>query len=112
MTVKKALVSAIKILAVCLILALCFMVGGALSGLDKIGQQAASSNTVQPVPSAEDPAPSPPGAPTQQPPRQMPGNFLPAFMTISMCVGVVLSYLILRSTWHGWALIGAICLAM
>jgi hypothetical protein len=41
-----------------------------------------------------------------------PENFLPSFLAFSVCVGVVLSYLILRSHGHGWALVGAIALAM
>ena len=112
MTAKKALVSVLKILAVCFVFALCFMVGGALSGLDKIGQQAASSNTVQPVASAQQAASSASEVSTKQQPPQMLENFLPAFLTISICVGVVLSYLILRSNWHGWTLVAALCLAM
>jgi hypothetical protein len=42
----------------------------------------------------------------------MPENFLSAFLTFSLCVGTVLSYLILRSSWHGWALVGVIWVGM
>lgn len=40
MTAGKVLMTALKIVAVCLVFALCSVVGGALSGLNKIGQQA------------------------------------------------------------------------
>lgn len=40
MTAGKVLMTALKIVAVCHVFALCSVVGGALSGLNKIGQQA------------------------------------------------------------------------
>jgi hypothetical protein len=112
MTLGKVLVTGLKILAVCLVFASCFVVGTALSGLNKIGQQAPPSETVQPVSRTQQAVTSlPEAAPKPQPP-QMPENFLSTFLTFSVCVGVVLSYLILRSSWHGWPLVGAICLGM
>jgi hypothetical protein len=112
MTVGRVLLSGLKILAVCLLFALCFIVGGALSGLNKIGQQAPPSNTVQQVLPAQQATSSPPEAPPKQQPPQMPENFLSPFLIFSVCVGVVLSYLILRSSWHGWPLVGAIGVGM
>ena len=87
MTARKGLLTALKVLGVCFLFALCFVMGAALSGLDKIGQQVT------------------PAQPAQQ-------NFLGAFLTFSICAGVVLSYLILRSEWRGWPLVGAIWLGM
>jgi len=112
MTVGKVLLSCLKILAVCLVFAVCFVVGGAVSGLTKVGQQPPTTKTVQQAPTAGQTASNQPEAPAKQQPPQMPENFLPAFLTFSFCVGVVLSYLILRSSWHGWALVGAICVGM
>jgi hypothetical protein len=79
-----------------------------LSGLSKIGQQASSTKTAaQQVPPAQQAVSSLPEASPKQPP-QMPENLLPTFLLFSVCVGVALSYLILRSSWCGWPLVGAI----
>jgi hypothetical protein len=112
MRVGKVFVSGLKILAVCLLFAVCFVVGATLSGLTEIGQQPRPSKTVPQAPPAEQAASSLPEAPPQQQPPQLPENFLPTFLTFSVCVGVVLSYLILRSSWHGWPLVGVICVGM
>jgi hypothetical protein len=47
-------------------------------------------------------------APVQATPTQL---LLP-FVTFSLCVGIVVSYLILRSSWHGFALVMAVFFAM
>jgi len=52
MTVGKILGTGIKIGAVCLVFALTFIIGGALSGLTKIGQQPPAANNAGRVPSA------------------------------------------------------------
>src|SRR5216683_5077720 len=70
---------------------------GLLCGLDKIGQQTVAS---QPAPPANQQVP------------QMPENFLRSFLVFTLCVGGTLSYVILRSRWHGWMLAGAIFVAM
>ena len=81
----RTLLTGLRILAVCLLFAVCFAVGGMLSGLDKI---------VQPtVP-------------------QIPENFLRSFLIFTVCVGSTLSYLILRSRWHGWLLAGTVFVSM
>ena len=103
MTAGKGLMTGLKVLAVCLVFALCFTVGGALSGLNKIGQQAPPEQ--QAIPS-EPQAAGGPQAP------QMPENLLLTFLIFSICAGVALSYLILRSSWQGWPLVGAICVGM
>lgn len=103
MTAGKVLMTALKIVAVCLVFALCSVVGGALSGLNKIGQQAPPA---QQAVSSEPQASGGPQAP------QTPENLLLAFLIFFVCAGVVLSYLILRSSWHGWPLVGAICVGM
>ncbi len=97
MALRTILLTGLRILAVCLLFAVCFAVGGALSGLDKIGQQAVAS---QPAPPANQQVP------------QMPKDLLRSFLIFSVCVGGVLSYLILRSRWHGWMLAGAIFVTM
>ena len=81
----------------CLLVAVCFAVGGALSGLDKIAQK---------------PVASQPAAPANQQVPQMPENFLRSFLIFTLCVGGTLSYLILRSRWCGWVLAGVIFMSM
>ncbi len=97
MVLRTILLTGLRMLATCLLFAVCFSVGGVLSGLDKIGQQTVAS------------LPAPPA--NQQVP-QMPENFLRSFLVFTLCVGGTLSYLILRSRWHGWILAGAIFVAM
>lgn len=110
--VGKAVVTAIKILAVCLVFALCFVVGGALSGLSKAPQQATPSTTTLQAPLRQQVASAPPEAPANQTPSQRPDALLYPFLIFSVSVGVVLGYLILRSSWHGWPLVGAIFVGM
>jgi hypothetical protein len=61
---------------VCLLFAVCFAVGGALSGIDKIAQKPVAS---QPAPPANQQVP------------QMPENLLRSFLIFAVCVGGVLS---------------------
>jgi hypothetical protein len=75
-------------------LAVCFAVGGALSGLGKIAQQTVASQ------------------PANQQVPQMPNDFLQSFLIFTLCAGGTLSYLILRSRWHGWMLAGAVFVSM
>ena len=97
MALRTIFLTGLRILAACLLLAVCFAVGSALSGLDKIGQQTVAS---QPAPPAKQ----------QVPP--VPEDFLRSFLIFTLCVGGTLSYLILRSRWHGWMLTGAIFVSM
>src|SRR6266478_5970050 len=97
MALRTILLTSLRILAVCLLFAVCFTVGGVLSRLDKVAQQSVAS---QPAPLAN------------QQVSQMPENFLRSFLVFTLCVGGTLSYLILRSRWHGWMLVGAIFVAM
>jgi hypothetical protein len=97
MATRKILLTGLRILAVCLLFAVCFTVGGVLSGIDKAAQQAIAS----PPDSLAKP---------QIPP--MPGNFLRSFLIFTLGVGGVVSYLILRARWHGWTLVGAIFVSM
>src|SRR2546428_249139 len=97
MALRTIFLTGLRILAVCLLFALCFIVGGVLSGLDKIGQQWVASK---------------PAPPAKQQVPQMPENFLRRFLIFTLCVGGTLSYLILRSRWHGWMLAGAIFVSM
>jgi hypothetical protein len=97
MAFRTILLTGLRILAVWFLFAVCVAIGGALSGLDKIGQQTVAS---QAAPAA-----------TQQAP-QMPENFLRSFLIFTFCVGGTLSYVILRSRWHGWMLVGAVFVSM
>ncbi len=103
MTAGKVLKTGLKILAVCVLFASCFALGGTLSGLNKIGQQG------PPAKQAISSQPETVGIPQA---TLMPENILRTFLIFSVCAGVALSYLILRSSWHGWALVGAVCLGM
>ncbi len=97
MALPTILLTGLRVLAVCLLLAVCFAVGGVLSGLDKIAQQTVASQFAPPA--------------NQQVP-QMPEDFLPSFLIFTLCAGGTLSYLILRSRWHGWMLAGTIFVSM
>ena len=97
MAARGILPTSLRILGVCFLFAFCFIVGGALSGIDKIAQPSTGS---QPAPLAGQ----------QVPP--MPANFLRSFLIFTVCVGGTLSYLILRSRWHGWMLAAAIFAGM
>jgi hypothetical protein len=108
MTIGKGVVTGLRITAVCLLFAICFAAGAALSGLDRIGQQAAASVAVQASTGARQADASLPATAT----KSQPENFLGAFLIFIVCAGSVLSYLILRSSWHGWPLVGAIWVAM
>ena len=110
--VGKVVVTAIKILAVSLVFAACFVVGGALSGLSKATQQAIPTTATLQAPSQQQATSSTPKAPANQTPSQRPENLLYPFLIFSVSVGVVLSYLILRSSWHGWTLVGALFVGM
>src|SRR5712692_5502652 len=97
MALRTILLTGTRILAACLLFAVCFAVGGVLSGLDKIGQRAVASQ---------------PASPANQQVPQMPENLLGSFLIFTVCVGGTLSYLILRSRWHGWMLVGAVFVSM
>src|SRR5271154_861369 len=92
----------LRVLATCLLFAVCFAVGGALSGIDKIAQQTPGSQI----------APSHPVVPGNQQVPQVPVDFLGSFLVFTLCAGGTLSYLILGSRWHGWVLAGAIFVSM
>ncbi len=97
MALRTILLTGLRILAVCLLFAVCFAVGGVLSGLDKIAQQSVASH---------------PAPPANQQVPQMPENLLRSFLIFTLCVGGTLSYLIRRSRWHGWVLVGAVFVSM
>ena len=97
MATRTILFTSLRILAVCLLFAVCFIVGGALSGLDKVAQQPVASQSATP-------------ANQQIPP--MPEDLLRSFLIFTLCAGGTLSYVILRSRWHGWMLAGAIFVSM
>jgi hypothetical protein len=108
---KKVLRIGIRIVAVCLLFAVCMAVGGALSGLDRLAQQGPpAQSSPQALSQTGQPAPVSPQTPAKTQPG--PSNPLFPFLTFSICVGVVASYLILRSSWHGWMLAGAMFVGM
>jgi hypothetical protein len=76
-----------RILAVCLLFAVCFAIGGTLAGVTRIAQEA-------------------------PPVKATPAQLVLPFVTFSLCVGIVVSYVILRSSWHGFALVMAVFFAM
>lgn len=110
--VGKVIVTAIKIFAVCLLLAVCFAVGGALSFIGKASQQATPSTTTPQAPSGQQVTSSVSEGPANQTPSPKPENLLYPFLIFAVCAGVVLAYLILRSSWHGWPLVGAVFVGM
>ena len=97
MPTRKILLTGLRILATCLLFAVCFAAGGALSGLDKAAQQSIASK---------------PDALGNQQVTPMPDDFLRGFLIFTLSVGGVLSYLILRARWHGWMLAAAIFVSM
>jgi hypothetical protein len=111
MTVRNFLVTGLKILAVCLVFAVSFVAGGSLSGLNKIGQQMYAARTPQQAPPAE-PTIVRPEVPTNHPRAQVPENFLSTFLVFSVCVGFVVSYLMLRASWQGWPIGAAVSVAI
>jgi hypothetical protein len=108
---KKVFVTCFRIAVVCLLFAICMAIGGAVSGLGRVAQQEAPDRASSQAPSAAvqpEPALSQPPAKNQP----VPGNLLFPFLTFSICVGAVASYLILRSSWHGWMLAIAMFVGM
>jgi hypothetical protein len=97
MATRTILLTGLRTLVVCVLFAVCFIVGGALSGLAKVAQQSVASQPASPA--------------TQQVPP-MPDNFLRSFLIFTLCVGGTLSYLILRARWYGWMLVAAIFVSM
>jgi hypothetical protein len=97
MTLRTILFTGMRILTVCVLFAVCFAMGGVLSGIDKIAQRPVASQSAPPA--------------IQQVP-QTPENLLPGFLIFTLCVGATLSYVILRSRWHGWTLVGGVFVSM
>lgn len=109
MTITKVFVASIRILAVCVVFALCTVVGGGLSGLNKIAQRGSpSSNSFEEPPPRQTPASTVIEEPRGAESPQALENPVLAFLAFSLCVGAVASYVILRSSWYGWPLIGAV----
>lgn len=109
MSVKKIFVTGIKIPAVCLVFALCTVVGGALSGLNKIAKEGSpSSNSIRQVPPTQTAVSPAIEIPSKALSPQVNENPAFAFLAFSLCAGVVVSYVILRSSWYGWSLMGAV----
>src|SRR5713226_1280519 len=75
MATRTILLTGLRILVVCLLFAVCFTVGGALSGLDKIVQQTVAS---QPAPPAKQQVP------------QVSENLLRSFLVFTFSKGAVL----------------------
>lgn len=73
----------LRILAVCFVFGVCLGIGGALAGVAKV-------------------------APKEAPAQATPSELLVPFAAMCLCVGAVVSYLVLRSSWHGWKLVGVL----
>lgn len=86
MSAKKMLGTCLRILAVCLLFAVCFVVGGALAGVARIAQEAPPVNAT-------------------------PAQLVFPLVTFCFCVGIVVSYFVLRSSWYGFALVIAVFFA-
>jgi len=80
-------VTGLRVLAVCLLFAISFTVGAAVSGVAKIAQEGPAVQT-------------------------SPGEVLLPFLAFCFCVGVAISYLVLRSGWGGLKLAGAMFVAI
>ena len=101
MQIRSTVAIGLRVLAVCLLFAVCMAIGTALSGLDHAAQQGVPNQ------------PAVQGPPQTPPPAQPdPGSLLVPFLIFSVCVGSVVSYLILRSSWQGWTLAGAMFVGM
>jgi hypothetical protein len=96
MGARTIFLTGLRILAVCLLLAVCFTVGGVLSGIDKVALQSIA----------------PQSEVLTKPAPEMSENFLGNFLLFVLAAGGTVSYLILRSRWHGWTLVGAIFVSM
>jgi hypothetical protein len=106
MQMRTFIVTSLRILAVCLLFILCMAVGLSLSGLARIAQQGnlaqtSSQSPPQPAGDAQLRPPTPPR------PAPSPTDIFAPLLTFSLCVGIAVSYLILRSSWRGWRLAGA-----
>jgi len=88
MQIKNCVIVVLRTLAVCLVFIVCMSVGMALSGLSRLASQ---------------------GLAPQQPATS---DVFAPLVFFALCVGVVASYLILRSRWHGWVLAGAMFVGM
>lgn len=88
MQIKNKFIIVLRILAVCLLFTVCMGVGVALSGLSRLGPQGSASQQAAPT------------------------YVFPPLLIFSLWVGIVASYLILRSSWHGWILVGAMFMGM
>src|SRR5258708_6283410 len=97
MALRTILLTGLRILAVCLLFAVCFAVGVAFSVPEKAAQ-----TSLRPRPATP--------ASQQLPPT--PENLLRSFLIFTLCAGGTLSYVILRSRWHGWILVGAVFVSM
>jgi hypothetical protein len=97
MKAKDVLSKGARIVAVCALFGLCLIVGTMLSGMDRVGRQ--------PMPSSSASA----GLAVGQQPASIPTpqSLLVPLLIYCVCVGSVVSLLILRSRWHGWTLTGA-----
>jgi len=79
--------TAYKIAAVCLVLGVCFAIGGGLAHVGDLVPKDAQAQASQP-------------------------NLLLPFLVFCISVGIVVCYLILRSNWRDWKLVAALFVAM
>ena len=121
MTAKQVLLLSVKVLCLAVILTLCFSVAGAISGLGRVQPQpqvtearSQHAPTVSPRAPTDNskmqfhpkPGLGPTANATTPPPK--PADVLRLLFLACLLQTIVLTYIILRSCWTGWKLVGAV----
>lgn len=116
MNAKKMVAVAVKVVALGVLLTVCFIGGGLVSGIARLQPPAQSPATVGgQAPATADvvAAPAPGSSPATPSPAALdPGRVLSILLACSLMQAGVIAYIILRSRWWGWKLIGAVFLAL
>jgi hypothetical protein len=99
MKISKIVSAGARVLAVCLVFALCLIAGTLISGMNRAGQNAQASSPASSASAAarSNSVPSPAAA-------QSPNGILVPFCIYCLCAGAAISLMILRSRWSGWKL--------
>ena len=114
MSAGKVFLTGLRVLAVWLLFAFCFAIAGTLSGTAQRVQQ--NMQQQQQAQQKQQPAQPQAQQQSQQQPQPAfqttPGQVMAPFLFFSFCVGIMISYLILRSSWSGLTLVGVMFAAM
>jgi len=119
MSPQKLVVLLLKVIALSVLWWVCFMVGGRISGVDRpqAGARSEAQTDIVAPSSVECPA-RPPTEPTSSPGGRAPAQGVDAVKAVRLLLlacslqAVIFSYLILRSRWAGWKLVGTIFLTI